>query len=234
MAKPPDDTGIPADPDLFPEASAKFRERIAMPKGEWEKLTAEQRHKAFTVAEVMRADIINETLMAMQTGLDKGTTFAEFQATAGPALIEQWGGEKPGRLETVFRTNMNDAYNLGRTDVITAPAVLRARPFWRFDGVDDDVQSEVCFAAMGTILPADDPWWASRTPPLHFNCRSVVTPLSEEEAEAEGIEDDPTPLTPLEGFGTPTAEKGADWVPDLTGYPEEIRVELAARLKKRG
>jgi hypothetical protein len=117
--------------------------------------------------------------------------------------------------------------------VISAPEVRRFRPFQRLDGIDDERQSDICDAVDGTILPADDPWWATHTPPLHHQCRSVVTPLSEEEAQGEGIDDEPPPLEPDEGFGAPPALDGPDWTPDLTEYPEEIRATLEERLKAK-
>ncbi len=231
-----DDSGIPADPGpaTFKEAVAKFRERVPMPADEYAKLTADEKRKSFTVAEVLNARLVSDVFNALAKSIEQGTPFETFKAEVGAQLAEAWGGESPGRLETMFRTNLLTAYNGGRHALITAPAVQRVRPYLRFDGIDDSAQSEICAAAMGTVLPADDPWWASHSPPLHPNCRSVLTPLSEDEALEEGIEDDPPPLEPVEGFGVPPDEKGEDWVPDMTLFPAEIREELAARLKKAG
>lgn len=61
--------------------------------------------------------------------------------------------------------------------------------------------TEVCLAAHGTVLPADDSWWDEHAPPLHFNCRSTVETLSPEEAEEHGITENPTELKAQEGFG---------------------------------
>lgn len=225
--------GIPADPELFDEAIKKFRARVPMTKDQYDSLEEGQQEHAFTVAEVTTADLVTEVFDSMNRALDSGHTFEDFKATAGESLLEHWGGDKPGRLETIFRTNLLSAYNGGRFAILSAPAVRATRPFSRFDGIDDDRQSDICRDADGTILPADDPWWASHTPPLHFNCRSVVTPLSPEEADDEGGVDDEGPDNePTEGFGTPPTDQGPDWEPDLNDYPEEIRAELQARLKK--
>jgi SPP1 gp7 family putative phage head morphogenesis protein len=225
-------SGIPADPQRFEEAIDKFGERVPMKRSEWDKLTQGQREHAFMVSEVSLADVVTEVYEGIGRAVKNGTTFEEFKATAGQALIEHWGGEKPGRLETIFRTNVLTAYNGGRHAVLTAPAVKRARPYWRFDGIDDDRQSDICAELDGRVMAADDPRWAKWHPPMHHQCRSTVVPLSEAEAREEGIDDDDPDVDPQEGFGVPPAVEGSDWTPDLVAYPEEIRKELRARLKK--
>ena len=229
MAK---DEDIPADPAQFDEAVEKFRARVPMTRAAWEKLTEGQREHAFFVSEVATADLVTEVYDAIERAIAAGTTLEEFQATAGQALIKHWGGDKPGRLETIFRTNVQTAYNGGRHAILSAPTVRRARPYLRFDAILDDRVTDVCEDLDGKVIEADDAFWKTHTPPLHFNCRSVVTPLTEEEAAEEGITDQPPDTDPHAGFGTPPAIDGPDWTPDLTAYPDEIRVELEARLKK--
>ncbi len=93
----------------------------------------------------------------------------------------------------------------------------------------DNRTSEICDALDGTVRPADDPFWGSHTPPLHFNCRSILTPLSDEEAEEEGVTGNDPGVEPDEGFGhQPTV--GSDWEPDTSAYPEPIADVLKERL----
>jgi len=226
--------GIPADPNQFTEAIQKFRARVPMKREEWDKLNKGQKQFAGTVSEVTLADLITEVFDSLASALEQGTTFETFKADAGAKLVEHWGADKPGRLETIFRTNLLTAYNGGRHAVISAPSVRQFRPYLRFDGIDDDAQTEVCHDNDGTVLAADDPAWENRTPPLHFNCRSVVTPLSADEAADEGIDDEPPDSEPDEGFGSPPPIDGPDWEPDLQDYPEEIRDTLEERLKNGG
>lgn len=91
--------------------------------------------------------------------------------------------------------------------------------------------SDICDELDGTVLPADDPFWLKHTPPLHFSCRSILTPLSDEEADDEGIDEAPAEddevTTPDEGFGVPASE----YDPDLTNFSREIREILRDRLK---
>lgn len=236
MAKKKSDPGIPADvgDDTFKEAVQKFRERVPMPADEFAQLTEDEQRKAFTVTEVTNARLVTDVFNALASALEQGTTFDDFKQAIGPQLAAAWGGEDPARLETIFRTNLNKAYNDGRHVIASAPVVRRMRPFYRMDGIDDDRQSDMCAEMMGTVLPADDPYWSSHTPPNHPNCRCVLTPLSEEEAADEGVDDEPPPVEPAAGFGVPPDEQGEDWKPDLSTISPEIRDELAARLKKTG
>lgn len=91
--------------------------------------------------------------------------------------------------------------------------------------------SDICEACNNVVLPADDPFWGSHTPPLHYNCRSTVVALSVDEADDEGVTGEPPADDADEGFGAPPSKEGADWEPDLDGYPKEIGDELKDRLR---
>jgi SPP1 gp7 family putative phage head morphogenesis protein len=221
---------IPADPKRFEEAIDAFRKRVPIRKDEWETLTRQEREYAFTVAEVAQADLVTDVYEAIDKAISAGTTLEEFKRDVGAKLEDAWGEPRAARVETIFRTNVLGAYNEGRHAILTAPAVKEARPYWRFDAVEDSRTSDICDELDGTILPADDPFWDSHTPPLHFQCRSVLTPLSEEEATDEGENDEAPDAEPDEGFGAAPSREGEDWEPDLSEYPEEIADELGDRL----
>lgn len=222
---------IPSDPERFDEAVDAFRKRVPMRDSEWRQLTQAERAYAFKVAEVAKADVIQDVFTAIDKAVEKGTTLDVFKEEVAGKLLSQWGGPRPGRLDTIFRTNVLGAYNEGRHAVFTAPAVKRARPYWRFDGVDDQRQSDICAAIDGTLLPADDPFWRTHTPGLHYNCRSTIIALSEEEAQEEGVDDEAPDAPAQDGFGAQPDTEGRDWEVDLSEYADEIAAELEERLK---
>lgn len=217
------DTGIPLpdDPVHFDAALAAWRKRDPMPKDEWEQLDADERDYAFTVAGVAQADIVADVWDSIDRAIKDGRPFADFKADAADKLIDAWGGDKPGRIETIFRTNINGAYNEGRHSIFTAPKVLEARPYWRYDEIDDSDLCDICQDCKGVILPADDPWWEEHLPPLHFWCRCSFSALSREEAEDEGVLADGPDVDAGEGFGDAPDKKGTDWA-DPDGYPAAI------------
>ena len=216
---------FPADPTHFAEAVAAFRKRVPMPKDEWEALEDAQHEYAFTVAGVAQADMVAQVWDAIDSALSNGEDFEAFKERVTDMLETSWGGEIPGRLETIFDTNVNTAYNAGRKSVFTSPTVAEARPYWRFEWVDDDDECEICEACNGVILPADDPWWDDHIGPLHFRCRCSFTALSAEEAGEEGISDKAPgeESDPDDGFGDPGGEPAPDWQPTMRDYPKQIR-----------
>lgn len=219
---------IVSDPERYAEAVRAFRKKDAMTKDEWLELDERQREYGFTVAGVAQAEMVSQVWDAADSAVEHGDDFEVFRDRVIDGLIESWGGEIPGRIENIFRTNVNRAYNDGRYQVFTAPAVKEARPYWRFEWIDDDRLCEICEACAGVILPADDPWWADHIGPLHFQCRCSFTALSAEEAKDEGIDasapgDD---SDADDGFGSAPSEEGEDWSPTIGDYARPIRSVL--------
>jgi SPP1 gp7 family putative phage head morphogenesis protein len=215
----------PADPDRFNEAVKDFRRRVPMTDPAWRKLEASERRRAFWVATVAQARLVQQALDAVDRAIRDGRTLDNFKAEVGPQLAEAWGRDDPAHLENVFRTNVMSAYNGGRYEILTDPVVMEARPFLRFDAVGDSRTSEICEELDGTVLPADDAFWATHTPPLHHQCRSVLTPLTAEEAADEGIDRAAPAVAPDDGFGQPRTPE-----PSLEGLDPELVRLLRERL----
>jgi SPP1 gp7 family putative phage head morphogenesis protein len=195
----------PFNPVDFEEAIAWFREKVPMTREEAAALESQVRARAFWISHISEADLINDIMLAIDKALAEGTTLAEFQNDVAGELMARWLDDERVtdpvyRMETIFRTNIQSAYAAGRYQQQTNPAVLRARPFWLYDALIDGRTSTVCRNLNGTLLPADDAWWDSRYPPNHFNCRSGVRSLTEAEANARGITENPTTQTPDAGW----------------------------------
>ncbi len=219
---PPPDP--PADPDRFEEAIRAFRARSSLTDEEFASLVEAEGKRASVAAVLAQARAIQEVIDALDRAVAEGTTLDDFKDDVAGKLAESWGGEDAPRVEALFRTNVMQAYNDGRHAVFTDPEVKKARPYWRFDAVGDSRTSDICEALDGKVLPADDPYWRTHTPPLHPNCRSVITPLTPEEAAAEGVEDgapDTDGAAPAEGFGKPADND--NWEPDISGFDPALR-----------
>lgn len=216
----------PDDPVKFHEAIQAFRARVPMTEDEWDALQESEREFAFTVAGVAQAELVADVYEAIERAIEDGTDIDDFRAEIGADLEDSWGGEEPGRLETIFRTNVLGAYNAGRYSAATAPAVKRERPYWRFDGVDDSRTTEdICepIIEAKVVLPANHPWWRTHYPPLHYQCRSLVSTLTEEQAQEEGITSSPPEVHAMPGFGAAPSDGGTDWEPDTEDLPTPIR-----------
>ncbi len=227
-------TRISDDPgSAFKEAVNAWRERVPMTEEEYETLEDAAKSKAFTVAGVAQADMVQHVFDLLDDAIEKGTTIDDFKEAAGPSLESEWGGPIPGRLELIFRNATQQANNGGRWKMMHNPHVLAARPYLQYDDVDDkgDRECDECHACHGVVLPADDPWWRSHHPQLHHGCRCQVRNLSREEAEHEGIDKKGPSVDVDDGFGTaPDDDVGQEWVPDTEEYDPEIREDVKSKV----
>lgn len=216
----------------YREAIDAVRKRVPVPRSTWNAMQAQEREHAFTVAQVARTQVLQQVLDSIDKAVTTGTAITDFRAEVAETLITEWSGEIPGRIETIFRTNLMTSYAEGRHAINSAPAVKEARPYWRYDDTDNDRECEECHDCHGTVLPADDPWWNDHHPPLHHQCECTVTALSPEEAAEEGITD-PENVPDVEvddGFGGEPSSQGKDWEPDLSKLDPELRAALEAKL----
>jgi SPP1 gp7 family putative phage head morphogenesis protein len=221
--------GISDDPVKFEEAIRAIRARVPMTDETWDLLQAEEREFAFTVANVAQLDLVADVYDAITRAVEDGTTLEDFKADVGARLEASWGAEAPGRVETIFRTNVMGSYNAGRHEA--AQALKKTRPYWRYEAVVDSRTSEICRPCDGVILDADSSWWRTHYPPMHPNCRCQVTTLTEDQAQAAGITSSPPSVQASDGFGkAPSAGGGGDWEPDPDAYPDALGEELSDAL----
>lgn len=96
-------------------------------------------------------------------------------------------------LNTLIRTKTTEIYNRGRKSYFDndplAQSVVEA---YQFSAIMDNRTSEVCSSLDKKIFSADDANINLLTPPLHFNCRSVIVPVTKFEKDAlDEVEDAP-------------------------------------------
>jgi hypothetical protein len=212
----------------FWEALAWFRRRLPIRKEEWEELEARAQRRAFTVAEVANLDVINGVWKALDRSIEKGEDFAKFKKRVSKALTEEWGQPRPGRVENIFRTNVQMAYQAGRWRQAQVPAIQAAKPYGMLSTIVDESSSEWCGAKLNrVVLPLRHPWFKTNWPPRHYQCRTTVILLTERQATAIGITANPPNVPPQQGFGLiPTAE---EWAPDVSDYPAPLRYAYRTR-----
>jgi SPP1 gp7 family putative phage head morphogenesis protein len=200
-----------------------IRKKGVLSAEEFYALEERARLKAFTVSDVADLDVVSDVWRAIESAVANGETLEDFKERVGGLLEEAWGEEDPARLETIFRTNVQSAYSAGRWYQNSRPEVRATHPYSKFVAVLDDRTSHICGpkeegGLHGTVLRADDAFWASHQPPLHHQCRSDIVPLTEEEAKEEGIDEEAPDAEPDDGFGTPAE----DFEPDLSSRPPEL------------
>jgi len=216
-----DTTADPVNPE---KAIRYFRRKLKLTDDEWQELEDQNNDLAFRLAGIADIDVIEQTWSALDKAIEQGTDFEEFKSDVAQSLTDAWGGSvaNPGhRLETIFRTNTITAYQAGHHE--QAMRQKDDRMYGMLDVVEDDATSEICSdlddQIGGVALPIDDPALQAAWPPNHFNCRSNIITLTEDEANEQGIGEGPDPddLDIDEDFRGPP---GADGLPDPEEYGE--------------
>jgi len=169
---------------------------------DWYDVWQEAHRKAFTVAKVMRKDLLDDIRKAVETALADGQTFAEFRKGLEPTLkAKGWWGKvplgdgdggvevvqlgSPWRLRTIYRTNLQTAYQAGRWQ--TQVEGKEERPYLQFVAVLDARTRPSHAALNGKVFPIDDPFWDTFYPPLDWGCRCRVRALSVDNVKERGL-----------------------------------------------
>ncbi len=188
---------------LEPEKAIAYFESKGYQIGfRWQDVAAEAHAKAFTVAGVMKSDVLQDIRQALATSLKKGTTFDEFKRQLSPVLERKgWLGQgmivdpdtgeiegkrlTPRRLQTIFQTNMQSAYMAGR--YATQLEQVDTHPYWEYVAVLDSRTRPAHRALAGQIYRYDDPFWQTFYPPNGYRCRCRVRTRTRAYVEQNGI-----------------------------------------------
>lgn len=102
------------------------------------------------------------------------------------------------RIATVIRTASFDAINEARYDFFSDPAMDGFVQALEYSAILDNVTTEICQDLDGDTWAVNDPLWDTYTPPNHYNCRSIVIPVTIDDT----WEPSPKPdVLPQKGFG---------------------------------
>lgn len=185
------------------EALALFRDKGLKTSFAWQDMIGEEHTVAFTVAKMMDSDLLATVRDKLDAAIASGKTLRDFQKELIPSLQKAgWWGKKDvidpltgkvvkaqlgsaSRLETIFRTNLQSAYSVGRWDMISKNAT--SAPFLMYDAVDDNRTRPEHAALDNTVLPVTSSFWDSFMPPNGWNCRCGVIQLDGDQLRAYGL-----------------------------------------------
>jgi SPP1 gp7 family putative phage head morphogenesis protein len=106
-------------------------------------------------------------------------------------------------LERFARTKTTEVFNKGRKAAFDETGIVSA---YQYSAVLDDRTSDICEGLDNCIFEKGD----EPTPPMHFNCRSILVPITKfEDYEADDNANDGTNLDDFieqnKGKGFPTS-----------------------------
>lgn len=208
----------------FEEAVKYFKERVPVSASVFYRIAEKYRGLAFTVGGYTKAQILKRFYDEILAALEDGNTLSEFRSRMNEFLTsEGYEGLDPLQADLIFRTNIQTAYNVGHYEQMTDPGVMKLRPYWQYDAVNDAHTRPSHLAMDGRVFPADSAVWDSWFPPNGFRCRCTVKTLSKRQVEARGLiveQSAPGGVMPDPHFSTNPAK--VRFTPDLKDYPEAL------------
>lgn len=180
--------------ELAPNTKKKFAEGdddpFMLPEDFLRILDAE----SFKVVGDYSTEITKKMRNTVVQGLKAGTPTNDIV----DALRQMAGDFTDTWLATVVRTKTTEIYNQARKSYWenddVAKQIVEA---YQFSAILDDRTTEVCSHLDGDIFETGD-FANSITPPLHFNCRSILVPVTKFE---DYTPDDPESLSKLRDMG---------------------------------
>jgi SPP1 gp7 family putative phage head morphogenesis protein len=216
---------VSAEHERFDEAVDHFATRITLSDEERLQVPERARARAFWVAGAAQLDVVQSVKDATEKAIADGTPLDEWKKQVRGLLRDEWGGDKPQRLELIFRNAAQTAYNAGRWYQLTDPSVLRSRPYFMFDAVIDGRTTQPCRSWDTTVLPAEDAFWLRAWPPIHHGCRSSVRSLRRSQADRQGVSPAAPDGAAQTGFGV-APPAAAVWRPNPEGRDARLMDEL--------
>jgi SPP1 gp7 family putative phage head morphogenesis protein len=233
--------------NLAPEKAIAYLEAKGFKfSWDWQDTWEAAHNKAFTVAKVMKLDILQDIRDEVTKSLTDGITFDQFKRELEPLLKEQgwWGkvpaSEVPGydtasgvdpdkivqlgsprRLETIYRTNIRTSMSAGhyKTQIEEADD----RPYWMWVQVDRPNKRPYHAKLNGMVLRFDDPFWDTNYPPNGFGCECRVRALSKSEVTELGLKiasGDIIDMQPEPGWAYNPGKE--NFTPDLSKFDSSL------------
>jgi len=112
------------------------------------------------------------------------------------------------RIETMVRTTVFEAINEARFSVFTDPALDGFVEALEYSAILDSRTTQICRHLDDRVYPVDSEVWNKWRPPNHFNCRSLLVPVTiidtdvsgKDQAEGSRFSRSPS-IDPQQGFG---------------------------------
>jgi len=216
---------------VSPEAAIAFFRSLGIDiRWDWRIDAANARDLGFYVSKITEREVLAAIKAEVARALELGITRQQFRSFLRGRLAQLgWLGAQevispdgeiavvdvstPHRMDVIFRTNTQTAYNAGRYK--EQIAIAGVAPYWQYLAVLDSRTRPGHAEMSGKVFLATDPIWQVIYPPCGFNCRCRVRTMTRATFEASGftLEEGATFALPDgfpdAGFGFNPANMGA-------------------------
>ena len=207
----------------YHEAVEHLKKRDVIKKVDYDKLSDKMRFRAFTASRINDGKLLERLNAEMLSNVRDGKGLKDFLSLTKTDILDKIGmGPNQGWYwETVYRTNVQTAYNAGR-----AMGFAEDKPLALELVIIDDLRtSDICrqYAGKRFILPYDHPFWQTHWPPFHFNCRTTVRAIYDESEIPESWSNQKDIKDSNNGFGAnPLAGDG--WWRELESQVRQAKM----------
>ena len=143
------------------------------------------RQKYFWIKKVTDVNVTEKIFKQMSNTLENGGTFKDWKKDVDKRLSESGLKLNEGYLKTVFRTNMNHAYNAGIH--LKVDKYKERYPYYRYCGILDGREQQHTKELDGKIFKVGTPEADKYFPPNGFNCRCYTVSLTEDEVDPSEV-----------------------------------------------
>ena len=143
------------------------------------------RQKYFWIKKVTDVNVTEKIFKQMSNTLENGGTFKEWKKDVDNILSQSGLALNEGYLKTVFRTNMNHAYNAGI--YMKMDKYKERYPYYQYCGTLDGREQEHTRELNGKIFKIGTPEADKYFPPNGFNCRCYTVSLTADEVNPNEV-----------------------------------------------
>ena len=143
------------------------------------------RQKYFWIKKVTDVGVTEKIFKQMSNTLENGGTFKEWKKDVDNILSQSGLTLNEGYLKTVFRTNMNHAYNAGI--YMKMDKYKERYPYYQYCGTLDGREQEHTRELNGKIFKIGTPEADKYFPPNGFNCRCYTISLTADEVNPDEV-----------------------------------------------
>ena len=149
-----------------------FRQKLNTPSNSWDDVWQSAHNRAFMVAGVTKADMLNDFYTSVDKAISEGKSLGWFQNEFNNIKARygwEHNGQSAWRSQLIYETNIRQAYNAGREGQIQA--LKATRPYALYKHGDSETPRVIHLKWNNMVLPVDDPWWDTHSPSNGWGCK---------------------------------------------------------------
>lgn len=185
----------------FQEQIDYFRGKTDIPSRTWTDIYQVEHDWAFVVAGTTKRALLSDMRGAVEKAITTGLTLEQFRKDFDQIVSKhgwQYNGGRGWRSRVIYETNLRQSYNAGREAQMADPELRKRRPFAVYRHGDSAHPRPQHLAWDGTVLPLDDPWWATHSPQNGWGCKCKKYMLSQRDVDRQGLKVGPAPVVEYE------------------------------------